>query len=174
MAAIITALLPFFALSIVLIRSYVHEGREVDVASLGGTFHHVDLKNGTTGSTQKIDASALAADPVWKSKVIIAAEHWKSRAHLDARARKATVMGFIWFFWGITLFVSTAATCALVRRLAFLFATSCITFAQARPEVPLSCIAAFLRYFSLHALSLACCEGCQLGVATVFRPRVHE
>lgn len=108
MAAIITALLPFFALSIVLVRSYVHEGKEVDVASLGGTFHHVDLTNGT-GATKSTEGLALQNHPVWEAKVILAAQHWNSKAHLGARAQQATVRGFAWFFWGIVMFVSATA-----------------------------------------------------------------
>lgn len=108
MAAIITAIMPFFVLSLKLISSYVHDGREVDMASLGGTFHHEGLENGT-GSTQDTDDSALRNRPVWEAKVIIAAEHWRSRAHLDKRARRATVRGFIWFFFGICMFVSATA-----------------------------------------------------------------
>ena len=108
MSAIITAMLPFFALSVKLIYSYVHHGEEVDAASFAGTFH---LETGSSATQDT--GSNLGHDSVWLAKLKMSAAHWNSKAHLDARARKATIRGFVWFFCGVTGFVSVAVTCVL-------------------------------------------------------------
>lgn len=108
MSAIITAMLPFLALSVKLIYSYVHHDKEVDAASFAGSFH---LDTGLSATQD--NSSSLSHDSVWLAKLKVSTAHWNSKAHLDARARKATIWGFVWFFCGVTGFVSVAVACVL-------------------------------------------------------------
>lgn len=107
MTAITCAVLPFFALSIKLIRSYVHEGKDAHVESMVGPFRVEDRGDGQPGNvTDASSVSITSFSSAVVSKVKIGVEHWRTVSHLGERATKATVRGFIWFFFGILLFVS--------------------------------------------------------------------
>jgi Ca2+/Na+ antiporter len=110
MVAISCAILPFVALSIKLITSYVHDAKKAHVESLKGAFRLEDRRGGQPGSATDAAIGGVTFSSTVVTKVKIGVEHWQSVAHLGERATSATVRGFIWFFFGILLFVSAAAT----------------------------------------------------------------